>query len=185
MLAQVIDGFQPVPEALVQLLERQQRLGVERSQKLFAHRAEETFYFSAAFGLIRRRMHDEDADRSGDARQLRRAVDFGVVHIETRGHAARGDGLAKAVEEAIQALVGIELGMQDETAGIVERGLEEYLLFAAAGPFHPRAEQHVGLPDLIGALSLVLFVRGGGGFVQQQLTFSESARTQETVNGGG
>ena len=185
MLAQVIDGFQPMPEPLVQLFQRQQRLGIERGQELLAHRAEETLDLAAAFGLIGRRMHEEDADGGGDARQLRRAVDFGVVHIETHGQAARGDGLAKAVEETIQTLVGIELGMRDETAGIVERGLEEYLLFAAAGPFHPGSEQHIGLPNPIGALGFILLVRGGGGFIQQQLAFGESARTQETVNGGG
>ena len=58
--------------------------------------------------------------------------------------------MAQAVEEAIQALIGIELGMRDQTAGVVERGLEKHLPLAAAAALHPRAEQHIGLPDLIG-----------------------------------
>lgn len=75
--------------------------------------------------------------------------------------------------------------MGDEAAGIVEGGLEEHLHLAAAGPFDPRAKQHVGLPDLIGELGFVLFVRGGGGFVLQQLTFGEPTGAQETVEGRG
>src|SRR6266853_1317554 len=45
------------------------------------------------------------------------------------------------------------------------------------------AEQHVGLPDLIGKLGFVLFV--GGGFVEQQLAFGEPASAQETIERGG
>jgi hypothetical protein len=41
----------------------------------------------------------------------------------------------------------------------------------------PRAEQHVGLPDLIGKLRFVLFMRGS--FVEQQLTFGEAAGAQD------
>jgi hypothetical protein len=85
-------------------------------------------------------MHDEDADRGGDAGQLRGAVDLGVVHVETRGNAAGGNSLAQAVQEGIQPLVGIELGMRDEAAGIVERGLEEDLLLASTRSSDPGAE---------------------------------------------
>ena len=51
MFAAVIDGVEPVPEPLVQLLERQQRLGIERGEKLFAYRAEEALDLAAAFGM--------------------------------------------------------------------------------------------------------------------------------------
>jgi len=81
----VVDSIEPVPPALVDLLDGQQRLGIERCQKLFAHGTEEAFDLAAAFGLIRRRMHDEDADGGGDAGQLRGAVDLGIVHIEASG----------------------------------------------------------------------------------------------------
>jgi len=77
-------------------------------------------------------VHDEDADGGGDAGQLRGAVDLGVVHVETCGNAAGGNGLAQAVQEGIQALVGIELSMRDEAAGIIERGLQKDLLLASA-----------------------------------------------------
>jgi hypothetical protein len=127
-------------------------------------------------------VHDEDADGGGDAGQLRRAVDLGVVHVETSGDAAGGDGLAQAVQEGIQSLVGIELGVRDEAAGVVERGLQEDLLLAAARASDPGAEEHVGLPDLIGKLGFVLFVRGG--FVEQQLAFGEAAGAQEAIERG-
>ena len=112
-----------------------------------------------------------------------RAIDLGVVHVEAGGEAARGDGLAQTVEEGIQALVGIELGVRDEAAGIVERGLQEDLHFAAAGAVDPGAEEHVGLPDLVGALGFVLFVCGG--LVEQELALGESAGAQETIESGG
>src|SRR2546422_7123943 len=33
----------------------------------------------------RRRVHDQDADGGGDAGQLRRAIDLGIVHIQPGG----------------------------------------------------------------------------------------------------
>src|SRR5450759_4118169 len=89
VLAAVIDGVEPVPEPLVQLFDRQQRWGIERGENLLAHRTAETLDLAAALGLIRRRVNDEDAEGGGDARQLRRAVDLGVVHVEARGNTAR------------------------------------------------------------------------------------------------
>ena len=86
-------------------------------------------------------MHDEDADGSGDAGQLRGAVDLGVVHVEAGGDAAGGDGLAQAVQKGVESLVGIELGVRDEAAGVVERGLEEDLLLAAARRARPRGRR--------------------------------------------
>src|SRR5258708_708907 len=80
-------------------------------------------------------------------------------------------------------LVGIKLGVRDEAAGIVERGLQKDLLLAAAGTHDPGAEEHIGLPDLIGELSFVLFVRGS--LVEHQLTCGEAASAQETIKGGG
>src|SRR6202142_2432012 len=137
VLMAVIDSVEPVPQALVELLEREQNFGIERGQKLFAHGTEEAFDLAAAFGLIGRGVHDENADGGGDAGQLRRAVDLGVIHVETGGDAAGSDGLAQAVQEGIQSLVGIELGVRNETAGIVQRGLEEDLLLASAWPSDP------------------------------------------------
>jgi hypothetical protein len=83
------------------------------------------------------------ADGSGDAGQLRGTVDLGVVHVEAGGNAAGGDGLAQAIEKRIQSLVGIELGVRDEAAGIVECGLQENLLLAAAGTRDPGAGEFV------------------------------------------
>jgi hypothetical protein len=62
--------------------------------EMLAHGTEEAFDLAAAFGLIGRRVHDENADGSGNAGQLRGAVDLGVVHVEAGGDAAGGDGLA-------------------------------------------------------------------------------------------
>ena len=73
-------------------------------------------------------------------------------------------------------------GVRDESAGIVQRGLEEDLHLAPAGALNPRAEQHVGLPDLIRKLRFVLLVCGG--FVEQQLALGEPAGAQETIERG-
>jgi len=128
----VIDGIEPVPPPLIQLVERQQRFGIEIGEKLFAHGTEEALDLAASFGLIRRCMNDEDADGGGDARQLRRAVDLGVVQVEARGNSARRDGLPQAIEKRIEPLIEIELRARDETAGVVERGLQEHLLLTSA-----------------------------------------------------
>src|SRR5260370_17397980 len=84
----VIDGIEPVPQSLVELLDIQQNLGIERGQKLLAHGTKEALDLAAAFGLIGRRVHDEDADGGGNAGQLWGAVDLGVVHVEAGGGGA-------------------------------------------------------------------------------------------------
>jgi hypothetical protein len=72
--------------------------------------------------------------------------------------------------------------MRDKATGVVQRGLEEDLLLASAGPFDPGTEEHVGLPDLIGKLRFVLLVRGG--FIEKELAFGEAAGAQETIERG-
>lgn len=128
------------------------------------------------------RMPMEAAMRAGPRGHPRRAVDLGVVHVEAGGNAAGGDGLAQAVQKGVQSLIGIELGVRDEAAGVVECGLQEDLLLASARACNPGAEEHVGLPDLVGELGLVLFVRGG--LVEQELAFGEAAGAQETIERG-
>jgi hypothetical protein len=73
--------------------------------------------------------------------------------------------------------------MRDEAAGVVERGLEEDLLLAAAGPRDPGSKEHIGLPDLIGKLGFVLFMRGG--LVEKELALGETAGAQEPIDRGG
>jgi hypothetical protein len=90
--------------------------------------------------------------------------------------------MPRAVQKGIQPLVGIELGVRDEAAGVVERGLEKDLLLASTRAFNPRAEEHVGLPDLVGELRFVLLARGG--FVEQQLALGKPAGAQETIERG-
>jgi hypothetical protein len=55
-----------------------------------------------------------------------------IESFRSGGDAAGGDGLAQAVEKGVESLVEIELGVRDEAAGVVERGLEEDLLLASA-----------------------------------------------------
>src|ERR1035437_7603368 len=133
------------------------------------------------------KMPMEAAVRAGPRGHPRRAIDLGVVHVEARGNTAGGDGLAQAIEKRIQPLVGIELRVRNEAAGVVERGWKEHLHFArvpsGSRALNPRAEQHVELPDLVGKLGFVLLVRGG--LVEEQLTFGESAGAQEAVERGG
>jgi hypothetical protein len=89
------------------------------------------------------------------------AVHFGVIDLEANGEAAGGDGLAKTVQEGVQALVGVELGVGDEAAGIIQNGVPESLPLAAAGALDVRAVEHVRLPDLVGVLGFEFLVRRG------------------------
>ena len=85
-------------------------------------------------------------------------------------------------QKGVQSLVGSTV-VRDQAAGVVSCGLKEDLLLAAAGALDPGAEEHVGLPDLIGERGFVLFMRGG--FVEKELTFGEAASAQETIERGG
>jgi hypothetical protein len=89
----VINGVEPAPPALVELLEREPNLGIQFGQKLLANGPEKTLDLAAAFGRIGRRVHDQDAAGGGDAAQLRRTIDFAVVHIQAHGDATCSDGL--------------------------------------------------------------------------------------------
>src|SRR5271165_6971209 len=102
-------------------------------QELIAYGAEVALDFAAAFRLIGRRVHDQSAERGGNAGQLLRAIDLGVIDIEPHRHAAGGDGLAQTIEAGIQSLAGIELGMRDEAAGVIQGGVQKCLHLAAAG----------------------------------------------------
>jgi hypothetical protein len=73
------------------------------------------------------------------------AIDFGVVHVEADGQTTGGDGLAQTVQAGIQPLAGIELGVRDEPAGIVESGVASRPYLAAAGALDVGAEEYVGL----------------------------------------
>jgi hypothetical protein len=157
----MIDGFDPDPEAIVELLEREQGLGGDVGEELFSYGAKESFNLAAAFGLVGTRVHDQGADRCGNARQLRRAIDLGIVDVETGGHAAGGDGVAQTVERGIESLAGIKLGMGNEAAGVIDGGVKKDLQAAATGAPNPGAKQHVGLPDFIAELGFKLLVRRG------------------------
>jgi len=37
----------------------------------------------------------------------------------------QGDGLAQAVQKGVESLVEVELSVRDETAGVVQRGMQE------------------------------------------------------------
>ncbi len=106
-----------------------------------------------------------------------------IANLRLDRDTACGNGLAQTIEKRIETLIGIELRVRNEAAGVVERGLEKHLAFAAAGPLHPRTEEHVGLPDLIGELRFELLARGGG--FAQQLLGGETVLAQETIQRGG
>src|SRR5258705_9413574 len=119
----MIIGVEPVPQAFVELFEGEQNFGIERGQKLLAHGTEEAFNLAASFGLIGRGVHDEDADGSGDAGQLRGSVDLGVVHVEAGGDAAGGERLGQGNEKKKQPPVWVEKGGGGGGAGILGGGL--------------------------------------------------------------
>ena len=126
-------------------------------------------------------MNDEDSERSGDARQLRTTEDFGVIHVEAHRQAASGDGLTKTVQERVQSLIGVKLGMGDEAAGVIQGGVEEGLPLASARALDVGAVEHVRLPDLVGMLGFELFVSRRC----EQLTLGEAALLEEAIKGGG
>ena len=155
----MIDVFYPCPQPFVEIVQRQRLLAIQVGEELFPHRPKIAFDFSSALGLIRRGMHDEDAHRGGDARQLLAAINLGVVQVEAHRQAAGGDGLAQAIQKGIQSLVGIELRMRNESAGIIQGGVQEGLHLAAAGALDVRPTEHVGLPDLVAQFGFELLVR--------------------------
>jgi hypothetical protein len=115
-------------------------------------------------------MNDEDANRGGNAGQLRRAIHPRVINVEPGWHTTACDGLTQTIEHGIESLAGIELGVRDKAAGVVERGVEKNLHAATTRPLDPGTEQHVGLPDLIAELSFELLM----GLMCEQLPFRQA-----------
>ena len=122
VLAAVVE-VEPGPQALVQLFQRQRLFAIQVVQELFPTRPAKAFDLAPAFRLIRRGMDDERADRCRDPGQLRAAVDLGVIHIQPDRDTAGRDGLAQAVQANVQTFAGIELGVRDEPAGVIEDGM--------------------------------------------------------------
>jgi len=81
MLGAVVD-VEPGPQSLVQFLQRERLFAVQVVKKLFPRRTEEPLDFPATLGLVRRRVDDEHADGCRNVRQLRAAIDLGVVHVK-------------------------------------------------------------------------------------------------------
>jgi hypothetical protein len=89
--------------------------------------------------------------------------------------------LAQAIQESVQSLIGVELGVGDEPAGIVENGMQKGLSFAAVGAQDVGAREHIRLPDLVAEFGFELLVRRGS----QQLAFGEATLFKEAIQGGG
>jgi hypothetical protein len=105
---------------------------------------------------------DEDAERSRQASQLFAAIDSPIVDVKFGGQASAGDGLTQAVQECVQSLLVIELGMGNEAAGVVQHGKQKGLHAPAARTLDIGAKQQVGLPHLVAELSFELFASGRG-----------------------
>src|ERR1700720_4009738 len=82
VLGAMIDAFDPDPETIIQLVERERTFGIEVSEELVAHGPEATLDFPAAFGLVRTRMNNQRAERGHNTRQLWRAIDLRIVDVE-------------------------------------------------------------------------------------------------------
>src|SRR5712691_2755983 len=154
--------------------------GIEVGEELFAYGAKASLNLSAALGLIGTRVNDQSAERCRDPRQLRRAIDLRIVDIETNGDTAGGDGVAQTIERGIESLAGIKLRMRDKAAGVIERGVEKGLHLAATRAPDPRAEQHIGLPDLVAEFGFKLLVCLG----REQLPLREAALFEEAIQRG-
>src|SRR5262245_4497342 len=98
-------------------------MGIEVGQKLFSHGAEEALNFPAPFRLIRWSVRDQHADGCGNARQLDAAEHFRVVDVKASRDAPCGYRLSQAIEERIQSLLGIKLGMGDQSARVIQDGI--------------------------------------------------------------
>src|ERR1700693_347539 len=105
--------------------------GIEVGEELFAYGAKASLNLSAALGLIGTRVNDQGTERCRDPRQLRRAIDLRIVNVQTNGHATAVHGVTQAIERGIESLAGIKLGMRDEAAGVIQRGMEKGLHLAA------------------------------------------------------
>src|SRR5260370_26998826 len=128
--------------------------GVEVGEELLSYGAEESFHFAATFRLIGTRVHNQSAEGGDNARQLRRAINLSIVHIETNGYSPGRDGVAQTVERGIESLAGIKLGMGNESAGVIESGVDKERHGAAlVSPPDPGAKQHAGLADLIASVA--------------------------------
>ena len=125
-------------------------------------------------------MSHQDADRCGNARKLRAAIDLGIVNIETNGYAASCDCLPQAIEESIQSLLGIKLSMGDQPARVVQDGIQEGLHPSAAGALDVGPEQHVRLPNLIAKLRFELLASRWS----QQLPLGKAALLEKAVQSG-
>src|SRR5689334_18294141 len=104
-----------------------------------------------------------------------------VVDVEADRDAAGSYGLAQAIEQAIQTLTQVELGVGNEAAGIVDHRVQEALAFAALGILNIGAVEHVGLPDLIGVLRFKLLARGRR---IEQLALGQAPFVKEAVQAG-
>ena len=102
----VIDVFDPDPETVVQLFERERVFGIEVGEELIAYGAKAALDLAAALGLIGTRVNDQSAERGGDARQLRRAIDLGVVDVQANGHAAAAMAWRRQSSEASSPWLG-------------------------------------------------------------------------------
>src|SRR5437773_4132804 len=58
----------------------------------------------------------ENPKRGRNARQLLGAVHLAVVHVETNGIAAVGDGLTQTIQYGIQSLIEVEPVMRTQTS---------------------------------------------------------------------
>jgi hypothetical protein len=74
-------------------------------------------------------------------------------------------------------LIGIELGMGNETTRIVQNRAEKALSFTTTFPLDVWTIHQIGLPDLIGELGLKLFVSGLG----QQLALGQTLFFQKSI----
>ena len=126
-------------------------------------------------------MSDEDANGGSNARQLGTAENLGIVHVQAGANPTCRHGLPQAIQKRIEALVRVKLGMREETAGIIENGIQEDLHAPATGALDVGPEQHVGLPDLITPLRFELLVRG----CRQQLRSGQAALVEEAIQSGG
>ncbi len=100
----------------------------------------------------------------------------GVYDEQPVGHSALPQAIRKA-----SAAVSIKLGVRDQTAGVVENGIQEGLHAPATRTLDVRPVQHVRLPYLIASFGFELLMR----WRSHQLAGGQVALFEEAMQSRG
>ena len=144
----VILAFQPGVEALVEIGDGGQLVGLQRGQELLADGAEESFDFAAASRFAHPRMGDDQAQSIEDAAGLVADKGCSVVAIQATDAAMSGQDVMDAGLEGDCGLAESPAGVDHPAGGVVEEGEQQGDAAAAVGVGQAWSVHEVGLNTL-------------------------------------